>query len=147
MTIANYTTSVPAEKSIGEIQTMLCRAGASAVLFEFEHEVVVALSFRLQLGSDGSQPVISFRLPANIEKMYVVLQNSGEQRRYRTREQAARVAWRIIKDWVRAQLAIIECEQAEMVEVFLPYAQSPDTGKTLYEQYVEGGFKMLAAPK
>ena len=147
MAIANYTTSVSAAKSIGEIQEMLCRAGASAVMFEFENEVVTDLSFRLQLGGDGSQGMISFRLPANIDKMYVHLQNCGVQRRYRTREQAARVAWRIIKDWVRAQLAIIECEQAEMVEVFLPYAQNPQTGKTVYEQYIAVGFKQLTGPK
>ena len=143
MPIANYTTTISAEKTVGEIQGMLARAGASAVLFEFDKSIVTAVSFRL-LHNDV---MLSFRLPANIERMYVYLQNADVGPRYRTHEQAARVAWRIIKDWLRAQLAIIECEQAEMVEVFLPYAVNPATGETVYQQLAAGGFKQLAGPQ
>ena len=143
MPIANYTTTISADKTVGEIQGMLSRAGACAVLFEFESSVVTAVSFKIQHNDE----MISFRLPSNSEKMYVYLPNSDLPRRYRSREQAGRVAWRIIKDWLRAQLAIIETEQAEMVEVFLPYAQDPATGQTLYEQLAAGGFKQLAGPQ
>ena len=142
MPIANYTTTISADKTVGEIQGMLSRAGASAVMFEFESSVVTAVSFKIP----HDDVMISFRLPSNIEKMYVYLQNSDIPCRLRSREQASRVAWRIIKDWLRAQLAIIETEQAEMVEVFLPYAQNPATGQTLYEQLAAGGFKQLAGP-
>lgn len=142
MPIANYTTTISADKTVGEIQGMLSRAGATAVMFEFESSIVKAVSFKIP----HNDVMISFRLPSNIDKMYVYLQSSGLERRYRSREQAARVAWRIIKDWLRAQLAIIETEQAEMVEVFLPYAQNPATGQTLYEQLEAGGFKQLAGP-
>ncbi len=142
MPIANYTTSISADKTVGEIQGMLSRAGASAVMFEFEDSIVKAVSFKIP----HNDAMIAFRLPSNIDKMYVYLQNSGLDPRYRTREQASRVAWRIIKDWLRAQLAIIETEQAEMVEVFLPYAQNPETGETLYEQLESGGFRQLTGP-
>lgn len=139
MPIANYTTTISADKTVGEIQGMLSRAGAAAVMFEFEASIVTAVSFKIP----HNNVMISFRLPSNIDKMYIYLQNSGVPRKYRSREQAARVAWRIIKDWLRAQLAIIETEQAEMVEVFLPYAQNPATGQTLYEHFESGGFKLL----
>lgn len=143
MPIANYTTSVKAEKTIGEIQGMLGQAGAAQVLFEYDGPIVSAISFRL-LHRDV---MVSFRLPANIDAIYVVLQrDDGIPRRFKTTEQAARVAWRIIKDWLRAQLAIVEAEQAEMIEVFLPYAQNPNTGATLYEQLEDTGFKMLTGP-
>lgn len=144
MPIANYTTSIKAEKTVGEIQGMLARAGASAVLFDFDGAEVSAISFRL-LHEDV---MVSFRLPANIKSIYVVLQNDPDvPRRLRTMEQASRVAWRIIKDWLRAQLAIVEAEQAEMVEVFLPYAQNPETGQTLFRMLEAGGFKQLAGPE
>ena len=142
MPIANYSTSIKAEKTIGEIQGMLGRAGALAVLFEFDAEIVTAVSFRLL--HEGA--VVSFRLPANIKNIYVVLQREGVPKRLRTMEQASRVAWRIIKDWLRAQLAIVEAEQADMIEVFLPYAQNPATGETLYKQLEQGGFKQLTGP-
>lgn len=143
MPIANYTTSIKAEKTVGEIQGMLARSGATSVLFDFEGSEVSAISFRLI----HKGVMVSFRLPANIDNIYVVLQNDPDiPRRLRTMEQASRVAWRIIKDWLRAQLAIVESQQAEMIEVFLPYAQNPQTGETLFKQLETTGFKMLAAP-
>lgn len=49
-------------------------------------------------------------------------------------DQAERVAWRIVKDWVEAQMAILESEQVSMDQVFLPYMVNQE-GKTLYELY------------
>lgn len=39
----------------------------------------------------------------------------------RIRQQAQRVAWRILKTWVQAQMAIIETGMVSAEEVFLPY--------------------------
>lgn len=63
-------------------------------------------------------------------------------RSLKTREQAARVAWRILKDWIFAQIAIVQAEQADMAEVFLPYAQN-DLGETLYDRIKGSGFLQL----
>src|SRR6266478_5746936 len=38
-------------------------------------------------------------------------------------EQAYRVAWRNILDWVQAQMALLEIGMAKIEEVFLPYMQ------------------------
>lgn len=57
-------------------------------------------------------------------------------------DQARRVAWRIIKDWVEAQMAIIQSGTAEMAEVFLPYVVHPETGLTLFEEFKEGTLKL-----
>ena len=141
MPILNYTTSIAVEKTVGEIQAKLARAGAQAVLTEYDSErVLCALSFRMV----HQNTMVSFRLPAQLDKIYVLLQrDDGVPRRLKTREQAARVAWRIIKDWVEAQLAIVEAEQAQMVEVFLPYAQNPTTGETLFNQLASTNFALL----
>jgi hypothetical protein len=50
-----------------------------------------------------------------------------------TNEHAINVAWRVIKDWVEAQLALIEANQVKIEQVFLPYAITAQ-GNTLYEQ-------------
>lgn len=141
MPILNYTTSIKIDKTVSEIQGKLVAAGAQAVLTEYDSErVLSAISFRML----HQNCMVSFRLPAQIDKIYVLLQNDrGVPRRLKSREQAARVAWRIIKDWVEAQLAIVEAEQAQMVEVFLPYAQNPNTGQTLFEQLAGSDFKLL----
>lgn len=141
MPILNYTTSITVEKTTGEIQGKLAKAGAQAVMTEYDDEqVLCALSFRMMC----SNILVSFRLPAQINRIYVLLQRDNKvPRKLKTRDQAARVAWRIIKDWIEAQLAIVEAQQAEMAEVFLPYAQNPATGKTLFEQLSNDQFELL----
>ena len=141
MPILNYTTSIAVEKTTSEIQGKLAKAGAQAVMTEYDNEqVLCAASFRMLC----SGIMVSFRLPAQIDRIYVLLQRDDKvPRKLKTREQAARIAWRIIKDWIEAQLAIVEAEQAEMVEVFLPYAQNPTTGATLFEQLSNDQFALL----
>lgn len=141
MPILNYTTSIAVEKTVGQIQAMLAEAGAAAILVEYDAErILSSVSFRIEYG--GS--MVSFRLPAQFDPVYVILQNDYKvPRKLKTREQSARVAWRIIKDWVEAQLALVEAEQVEMVEVFLPFAQNPQTGETVFKQLASNNFALL----
>ena len=50
-----------------------------------------------------------------------------------TREQAERVAWRILKDWIEAQMALLDIEMVRFEEIFLPYIET-NTGKTVFER-------------
>ena len=59
------------------------------------------------------------------------------------REQAYHTAWRIIKDWVEAQLALLETEMVDFEEVFMPYILSGR--ETLYQALSEGRVKALPA--
>lgn len=142
MTILNYTTSIDAQKTAVEIQSMLARAKASAVMSEYDTEGVIShIAFRL----NTQQGNISFRLPGNVDgvlaAMHVAKRKNKNARITCTREQAARVGWRIIKDWVEAQLAIIEAGMATTDQVFLPYAQTLN-GQTVYERFA-GGDRLL----
>lgn len=47
-------------------------------------------------------------------------------------EQAERTAWKCLKDWVDAQMALIQLGLANMDEVFMPYIMDRN-GNTLYE--------------
>jgi len=140
MAILNYTTTISTEKTAMEIQTKLVKVGAQAVLCEFDSNgVMCAMSFRIAT----AHGVVFFRLPAQLDGVLNAIKKDRKiTPKFKTREQAARVAWRILKDWIEAQLAIIEAGMAEMVEVFLPYAQSHD-GSTLYQSIKNGGFKAI----
>jgi tRNA nucleotidyltransferase/poly(A) polymerase len=141
MPILNYTTTVSAEKSASEIQKMLAARKAQAVLCEYDDEgILTHISFRLMTAHGP----IFFRLPANVQGVHKALQQDErvDRHQYRTCEHAARVAWRICKDWIEAQLAIVDAEMADMMEIFLPYAQT-ETGETLYEVMKSKGFKQL----
>lgn len=145
MPILNYTTSILVEKTSSEIQGKLARAGCQAIMMEYDPEgVMCALSFRMEC----NKVMISYRLPAKVDRIYVLLQRDKKvPGKLKNRGQAARIAWRIIKDWIEAQLAIVEAEQAEMAEVFLPYAQNPSTGQTLFQQLSSNQFAMLEYSK
>jgi hypothetical protein len=140
MPILNYTTTISAEKTAGEIQSKLAKAKAQAVLCEYDDSgVMCAMSFRIMT----KHGMIFFRMPANTEGVYNALRKSPKvPNKLKTRAQAANVAWRVLKDWIEAQLAIVEAEMADISEVFLPYAQGPD-GRTLYKTLEDGGFKAL----
>jgi hypothetical protein len=62
----------------------------------------------------------------------------------RTLEQALRVSWRILKDWVEAQIAIVETKMVQIEQVFLPYAIMPD-GRMLYERVRDAQFRLPLA--
>ena len=126
--IANYSTTVTALKSIGEIQGMLVAHGAKHILMDYDNGEPVGLAFVIATAY-GDTP---FKLPANIDRVQAVL-NKQRVRTQVSKEFASRVAWRILKDWVRAQMAILETEMVSVDQIFLPYMQVGKEGKILYE--------------
>ena len=54
-------------------------------------------------------------------------------------KQAERIAWRNVKDWIAAQLALVETEQAAMEQVFLPYLLDQEN-RTLSQRIAESNF-------
>lgn len=141
--IANYTTTVSTERTLVEVQKMLAKAGARRVLTEYDDGGEIAgLSFQVEVG--GS--LIGFRLPANVQGVSRALKDEGVPSKYLQPAHVRRVAWRIIRDWLRAQFALIEAQQATLAQVMLPYAIT-HTGRTLSEEVEErGAHRLLALP-
>jgi hypothetical protein len=143
--LLNYTTTVSADKTIGEIQAKLARAGARQIMHGYDSNGnCCELSFRIPTKFGE----ISFLLPANVEAVEKVLIKHRVRHRYSQpgdRERATKVGWRILKDWVEAQLALIETGMVTIEQVFLPYAQD-ERGRTIYEALVEKKFTGLALP-
>jgi len=130
--IANYSTTVTALKSIGEIQGILVAHGAKHILMDYDGNEPIGLAFIVDTPY-GETP---FKLPANIDRVQGVL-NKQRVRSKVDRELASRVAWRILKDWVRAQMAILETEMVSIDQIFLPYMEVGEKGKILYEVMLE----------
>lgn len=140
MPLLNYTTSVPSDKTVMQIQQILAKAGASAIMMDYNDSgQIIALSFKIKLQSAdvaGVANELSFRLPCDPAPVMAVLSRQRVERRYRSEDQALRVSWRIVKDWVEAQLAIIETQMVTTAQAFLPYAINAE-GRTLYEVVAE----------
>lgn len=135
MPLKNYTTEISTMKSLGQIQGNLVAHGAGAILINYDQGgEPESLSFIIQT----KQGEISFRLPANVAAIQKLLEQQ-RAKGYSKPGQAARVAWRILKDWVDAQLAIIETEMVTLEQVFLPYMLIKGN-QTLYDSMVDRGF-------
>jgi hypothetical protein len=142
MPLLNDTTRVSVDKTVGDIQKCLAAHGAKAILSEYdEHGTVIALSFKVSVGTQD----LAFRLPANWRPVLTLLERDRKvPRSFRTPEQALRVSWRMVKDWVEAQLAIVETKMVQFEQVFLPLIITPD-GRTLYERVREAQFVLPPA--
>ena len=146
-------TDVSADRSIAELQKMLGDAGASSITLQndVERRRPVAVQFTL---TQASEPM-TFELPARTEGVLRQLQaqrkarpkNSTERDRWarEDREQAEKVAWRQVRRWVEAQLALVNTQMVDLAEVFLPYVQMP-TGRSLYAELCARGPRALLQP-
>lgn len=79
-----------------------------------------------------------FMLPANIDGVLFVFK---QQKLKDDRDQAERTGWRNLRDWVLAQMAIIEAGMASVDEVFLP-CLTDGHGNTLYTLYSSGTLRL-----
>lgn len=133
MALKNYTTKVPANRSVQEIQDMLQKAGAIGVLMEYEKGTgrIEGLSF--QIDFDGQK--MAFKLPLQWREAQKVLAQEGNNRAGDD-DYAYRVAWRIMRDWVDVQVALITIKQVQLQQVFLPYAVQRN-GHTVYENMIQ----------
>jgi hypothetical protein len=132
--VLNYTTTIAASKTIGEMQIMLAKAGAARIAVEYEGASAIGMAFQLRT-PHGDR---SFSLPVDVEAMQQLLtkQRRGNSRVKDSIEQAERVAWRVMKDWLAAQLALVETKMAGLDQVMLPYLHV-DGERTLYAAYKE----------
>lgn len=141
MPILNYTTTISVDRTIAEIHKNLAKHGAKAILQEYDDNGrVLSVSFKIMVGDQE----IGYRLPADREKVKKVLKIQRVSPRYQTTEHCERVAWRIIKDWIAAQLALVETQQATLDQVMLPYAITSD-GATIYEVISDKNYAALGA--
>lgn len=141
--IKNYSTNVSEQRTVSEIQELLAAKGARSISVDYDSErrpdaIAFVISF--------DDFPIPFRLPCNFEGVFESLLNGYRdekaKRRFKaaaeSKSQSRRIAWRIIKDWVAAQIALIEAEQATLAQVFLPYAVVNDgpTRLSMYDKFL-----------
>jgi hypothetical protein len=129
MPIKNYTTIVPVNRSISEIPDSLVKHRATGMLYTYEQGTgrIEALQFLLRIKNQD----VAFSLPVHWRRFQRVLELQ-QVRLWDEEEYVYRVAWRNIRDWVMAQLALYETEIVEMPQVFLPFVTDAK-GQTLYE--------------
>ena len=147
--LKNFTSKIPAARSISFIEAKLAQHGARKILKMYDDEKrVEGICFSIPV--DGTD--MSFKLPANIAECEKVLMANLSSRaqpatRKKIPQQAERTAWKILSDWVEVQMAMIELAQVEILEVFLAYVFDSQTEQTFFEGLKKQNYKALLPGK
>ena len=143
MPILNYTTTVDAYKTASEIEYMLMRHNVKSIMKDYDGERIVSMSFLIDTGSRK----VPVKMPVRTDECQRVLkkekQSSPRKQIKDTIDQAERVAWRILKDWVEVQMALLDIKMVTAEEIFLPYIVD-QSGRTIYEMLEEKQFLLEA---
>lgn len=135
MGLLNYTTKKEAEESAKEIESKLLVHGVEDSKFDFGKDLV-SITFSKRIIAKGETG--SYKITTKINPVYEVLKRQkffGEIKIAITQSQAKRVAWRIMKRWIDAQLAFVDTGMLSFEEVFLSYKLNEGTGLSLIEEY------------
>jgi hypothetical protein len=148
--MAYESTSVPVEKSQGQIRKLLTDAGASRLAFGEERE-------------EGQRvAMVTFEIGTNIVRLRVPLKQVPEKavrdKHYRSRtktmdqvrdvlyEQEEKRIWRVLAWNLKARMVAVEEKVETFEEAFLAHLLDPQTGRTIYEQLAETGKVQLTKP-
>ena len=153
MFLKNYTSGVPVSQTIYQIEQVLIRCGVKGITKEYAgvNGEIIAITFHLELANS----TLNVRLPANQEQAQDAFwsdyceRHKTEWKRKKKRsdfkEQAARTAWKLARDWIEVEMSRIQLRQADVVEVFMPYIW--DGKQTFFQSLKTSGFKGLLPEK
>lgn len=129
-----YTTSIAVSQTVSEITSLLAKRGAQRVSVGLDGDGVAnSLHFVLSTAYGPRE----FSLPARIDGVFAAIENDQSiPKAQRTRMKASRIAWRIAKDWLEVQFALVDAGMADLDEALFPYMLTgnsiDETAYTLY---------------
>lgn len=139
-------TDVPVSRSVMEIERMLAAFGARRIFKDYDGAgQPIGLAFIIST-EHGDMPV---KMPAEVQSVRQVLREHVRDklltRRFNedpwAKDQAARIAWRVLHDWLYAQLTIVKVQMTKPEQIFLPYIYSEKLGKTVFQVFEEQKFR------
>lgn len=139
----NYTTTVDADKSAMECIAILTKHGASKIGISVgEDRQPDGLDFIIKTPFGPRGYSLPVNIPGTEKALLAAWRACKIEPRFKEPAQARRVAWRVIKDWLEAQLALIESGAVDLPQVMLPFLRVDD-GHTLYSAWIESETKAL----
>lgn len=161
--LKNYTSAVSVDQTLAKIEKTLVRCGVSGIAKEYDGRGKInALAFVIRFTANGANQELNIRLPVDADKAQealwrdyadgdkttvdgTILYNSRKRlNRASFKEQAERTAWKIMQDWIEVQMSMIQMQQAEVTQVFLPYIWRG--GQSFYDEIRGNGYKTLLPP-
>lgn len=142
--ILNYTTKVDPMNTATECIKMLAAHGATDIGLTSDRGTPTGLVFVHETPWGKRQ----FTMPLSIDGVERELARAYRegriQRSYTGRDHATRVAWRVLKDWLEVQLALIDAGVQELHQLMVGY-MNVGPGRTVYELVDEQQLAIEAA--
>jgi len=133
--LKNYKSSSALPNIFSAIEKTLTTHGAKRISRDYDNNGrITSISFVISTKNGD----LAIRLPARFDRVRAIFDEQGF--RYKE-DQPYRTAWATLRDWVDAQMALIEWEMVKIEEVFLPYAVNRD-GRTYFEVLEHRGFQL-----
>jgi hypothetical protein len=135
--LKNYTTEIPAQKTISEIEDILVEQGATDIWKQYDSTgKVISLNFAVK--TDFGKMPFKFSIdPQAISRVLSDQANRGLRGISRKQaldiDHARNVGWRIVKNWIEAQMAMVSLKQRKLEQIFLADAYDMKTEKTLFQ--------------
>ncbi len=134
MGILNYSTTVSAENTAAQVSKMLAMKGVSRTSTLYDGE---GRACGIGFSMPTPHGVREYELAVNSAGVLAAMTADRSVRSsYCTPEQAHKTAWRIMKDWVEAQIAVVEAQLSTLDQIMLPHLVVAE-GRTLYSVYRE----------
>lgn len=141
MNLKNRTSNTT--NTFDKIQRILAEHNSRKVMFDYGNNgQVSAITFSIIIG----EKECGFKLPAmveNVERIMYKPRSKYQTTRTLTqaqKEQAYRTAWANIRDWIDAQMAMVDTQQVKVEQVFLPYLVVNKEGQTLFQKMEDNKF-------
>jgi hypothetical protein len=149
--MAYEATSVPVEKSQGQIRKLLSGAGASRLAFGEERDddglrtaavtfVVGVNAVRLRV---PLKPIDEREVRAKIRRAHTRTEDEIRDGLY---EQEEKRIWRVLAWNLKARMVAVQENVETFEEAFLAHLLDARTGQTIYEQLAQTGQVQLAQP-
>jgi hypothetical protein len=147
MNLKNYSSTVPAERSLFLIEKILMDLGASNISKSInENKEVDGIVFMIQV---NGLPML-FKLKARVDEVYKRLYKDASPRTafkketiQRIKEQSKKTAWKLAYDRMLMDATDIELGNMELMELFITRAYDMANNQTFYEKLKQNDFKQL----
>lgn len=137
MAFKNTYTTLSVEQIVAKIQKSLVSHHAQKIMYDYDDlGNLTGISFGIP--KDGQ--MLGIKLPARVKECEAILKKEGLINPSK-KDHAVRVAWCNLKDWIEAQMSMIDVDMVKMEEVFLPYMIMGNS--TIYQIMSENNFKGL----
>lgn len=141
--IKNYTSQIHVNKSVQHIESKLVEHSAKNILKLYENQKLIGIAFIMNVNGND----MPFKLPARIDRIEKKLREKVKRPRKTTIDrisvQAQRTAWKLLSDWIDVQMTFVELDQAEFIEIFMPFIYDHSKDQTFFERIKKDNFKLL----